>query len=58
MLKREGILFQVCRNTNVKCRVVERTHRTIRDTLYKYFTYKKPTDTSKLSQNLSVPTMT
>ena len=40
MLKREGIQFQVCRNTNVKCSVVERAHRTIRDRLYKYFTYK------------------
>jgi len=36
----EGIQFQVCRNPNVKCAVVERAHRTIRDRLYKYFTYK------------------
>jgi len=40
MLKREGILFQVCRNRDVKYSVVERAHRTIRDRLYKYFTYK------------------
>jgi len=40
MLKREGIQFQVCRNPDVKCSVVERAHRTIRDRLYKYFTYK------------------
>ena len=40
MLKREGIQFQVCRNPDVKCNVVERAHRTIRDRLYKYFTYK------------------
>jgi len=40
MLKREGIQFQVCRNPDVKCSVVERSHSTIRDRLYKYFTYK------------------
>jgi len=40
MLKREGIHSQVCRNPDVKCSVVERAHRTIRDRLYKYFTYK------------------
>jgi len=39
-LKREGIKFQVCKNPDVKCSVVERAHRTIRDRLYKYFTYK------------------
>ena len=41
MLKREGIQFQVCRIPDVKCSVVERAHRTIRDRLYKYFTYTK-----------------
>jgi hypothetical protein len=40
MLKREGIQFQVCRNPDVKCSVVERAQRTIREKLYKYFTYK------------------
>jgi len=40
MLKREGIQFQVCNYPDVKCSVVERSHRTIRDRLYKYFTYK------------------
>jgi len=40
MLKREGIQFQICKNPDVKCSVVERAHRTIRDKLYKYFTYK------------------
>jgi len=40
MLKREGIHFQVCRNPDVKCSVVERAHRTIRDRLNKYFSYK------------------
>jgi len=40
MLRREGIRFQNCKNPNVECSVVERAHRTIRDKLYKYFTYK------------------
>jgi len=39
MLKREGIQFHVYRNSDVKCSVVERAHRTIRDRLYKYLTY-------------------
>jgi len=40
MLKREDIQFQVCRNPDVKCSTVERAQRTVRDRLYKYFTYK------------------
>jgi len=40
MLRDEGIQFQKCRNPDVKCAVVERAQRTIRDRLYKYFTYK------------------
>ena len=40
MLKREGIEFSVCRNADVKCTVIVRTHRTLCDKLYKYFTYK------------------
>jgi hypothetical protein len=40
MLRKEGIQFQVCRNPDVKCAVVERAQRTIRDRLYRYFTYK------------------
>jgi transposase len=40
MLKRKGIKFQICKNPDVKCSVVERAHRTIRDKLYKYFTYR------------------
>ena len=35
MLRDEGIEFQVCRKPDVKCAVVERVHRTIRDRLYK-----------------------
>jgi len=31
MLRDEGIQFYVCRNTDVKCTVVELAHRTIRD---------------------------
>ena len=41
MLKLEGIQFQVCKNPDVKCSVIERAHRTIRVGLYKYFNYKK-----------------
>jgi len=40
MLREEGIQFQMCRNPDVKCAVVERAQRTIRERLYKYFTYK------------------
>ena len=40
MLRDEGIQFQVCRNPDVKCAVVERAQRTIRDRLYKYLTDK------------------
>ena len=39
-LKREGIQFQICKNPDVKCSVIERAHRTNRDKLYKHFTYK------------------
>jgi hypothetical protein len=40
LLKREGIQFQVFRNPDIKCSVVERVNRTLRDKLQKYFTYK------------------
>ena len=40
LLKREGINFKVCRNPDVKCAVVERVNRTLRDKLHRYFTYK------------------
>jgi len=40
MLRDEGIQFQVCMNRDVKCAVVERAHRTIRERLGKYFAYK------------------
>jgi hypothetical protein len=39
MLKHEKIQFQVCRNPDVKCAIVERVQRTLRDKLFKYFTY-------------------
>jgi hypothetical protein len=38
-LRGEGIEFGVCRNHDVKCSVVERAHRTLRDRMYKYFTH-------------------
>jgi len=37
MLRDEGIQFQVCRNPDVKCTIVERAQRMIRDKLYKYY---------------------
>jgi hypothetical protein len=40
MLTKDGIKFQDCRDPNVKCAIVERSHRKIRDKLYKYITYK------------------
>ena len=40
MLKSEGIQFHVCRNPDGKCAIVERSHRTVRNKLYRYFTYK------------------
>jgi len=39
MLKHEGIQFQVRRNPDIKCEFVERAQRTVRDRLYRYFTY-------------------
>ena len=40
LLKREGIQFQVCRNPDVNCSVIERANRTQCDKLHEYFTYK------------------
>jgi hypothetical protein len=40
LLNSEGIQFHVCKNPDIKCTVIERAHRTIRDILYKYFTFK------------------
>jgi hypothetical protein len=40
LLKREGIQFQVCKNPDIKCSVIERVNRTLREKLYKYYTYK------------------
>ena len=40
LLKHEGIQFQVCKNPDIICSVVERTHCTIRDKLYNFFTHK------------------
>jgi len=44
MLRDKGIQFQVCRNRDVKFANVELAHRTIRDRLYKYFTYESTFD--------------
>ena len=38
-LKSKGIQFQVGWNPDVKCSIVERAQRTIRDKIYRYFTY-------------------
>jgi hypothetical protein len=40
MLREARIQSQVWKNPNVECAVVHRVHRTIRDRLYKYYTYK------------------
>ena len=40
MLRKEGIQFQVCRDPNVKCAIVERSNRTIREKLYRYMSFK------------------
>jgi hypothetical protein len=40
MLKHEGLEFQMCKNPDVKCSIIERAQRTIRERLNKYFTYK------------------
>ena len=39
MLLEEVIQFQVCRNPDVKCAVVELAHRKIRDKIFRYFTF-------------------
>ena len=40
MLKHEGTQFQVCKNPDVRCSVVERVQRTLRDRFNKYFPFK------------------
>ena len=44
MLRNEGIQFNVYKYPDVKYVPVERAHRTIRDRIYKYFTYKLTID--------------
>jgi hypothetical protein len=39
-LKEENIQFHVCRNPDEKCSIVERAHRTIREKIYIFFSYK------------------
>jgi len=53
-----GIQFQVCRNPNLKCAVVEGLHRTIRDRHYKYFTHKNTYGYIEVLPKLSRPTIT
>jgi len=38
MLQGVGIQFQMCRNTELKCAVVERVHRRLRDSLKIFYT--------------------
>jgi hypothetical protein len=40
MLKHEGVEFQICKNPDVKCSIIEQAQRTIRERLNKYFIYK------------------
>jgi transposase InsO family protein len=40
LLQREGIEHRICRNPDVRCAVVERVHRTIREKIYRYFTHR------------------
>jgi transposase InsO family protein len=39
MLKCKGIQFHICKNIDVKCSVVERVQRTLREKFNKYFTF-------------------
>ena len=41
MQRKECIQFQLCKDPNMKCAIVEPSHRTILDKLYKYMTYRK-----------------
>jgi len=58
MLRHEGIQFQVCKNPDVKCSVVERVQRTLRENFNKYFTFKSSYRYIDVLQKLSRPTMT
>ena len=40
LLRKEGIQFHVCRDPYVKCAIEDRSHRTIREKLYRYMMYK------------------
>jgi hypothetical protein len=40
MLKKENIQFQVSKNPDVKCAIIEKAHRTFREKLYKFFAYQ------------------
>jgi hypothetical protein len=51
-LRREGIEHRICRNPDVKCAVVGRIHRTIREIIYRYFHMEILLDTSIDWKNL------
>lgn len=40
VLKKHDIKFRVARNPDIKCSIVERVIRTLKDRLYRYFSYK------------------
>jgi hypothetical protein len=40
LFKSEGIQFQICKKPDVRCSVVERFNRTLRDKIFRYITYK------------------
>jgi len=58
MLQGEGVEFQICKNTGLKCVVVELVHRTFFIESKNIIYLKIPTDISKFSLNLSRPTIT
>jgi hypothetical protein len=51
LMRREGIEHRICRNPGVKCAVVETFHRTIREKIYRYFTYRNTFRYSNVLQN-------
>jgi hypothetical protein len=58
MLKNEGIQFQVCRDPNVKCAIVERSRRTIRINCTNTSPIKTRTHTLTFAPNSSILTTT
>jgi hypothetical protein len=52
MLKREGIQFQICKNPDVKCSVVERAQRTMREN-YKNTSHTRTRTVLTYTRNLT-----